>query len=65
MQADFKLKITLNYSRKFQIYLVSVSSIQSIAEQQNVVKILNLLSFFKIIMRETLQNLNSLSLLKC
>ena len=65
MQADFKLKITLNYSRKFQIYLVSVSSIQSIAEQQNVVKILNLLSFFKIIMRETLQNLKSLSLLKC
>ena len=65
MQADFKLKITLNYSRKFQIYLVSDSSIQSIAEQQNVVKILNLLSFFKIIMRETLQNLNSLSLLKC
>ena len=65
MQADFKLKITLNYSRKFQIYLVSVSSIQSIAEQQNVVKILNLLTFFKIIMRETLQNLNSLPLLKC
>ena len=65
MQADFKLKITLDYSRKFQIYLVSVSSMQSIMEQENVVKILNLLTFLKIIMRETLQNLNSLSLLKC
>lgn len=37
---------------------------QSITEQENV-KILNLLTFLKIIMRETLQNLNSLSLLKC
>ena len=65
MQADFKLKITSNYSRKFQIYLLSVSSIQSITEQEHVMKILKLLTFLKIIMRETLQNLNSLSLLKC
>ena len=65
MQADFKLKITSNYSRKFQIYLLSVISIQSITEQEHVMKILKLLTFLKIIMRETLQNLNSLSLLKC